>query len=62
LTHPGTEGVGIVFFVEDGVKFQEHLGRGILSIFGSAKEAAAHLQDVAIVSGINAAQSFRVSL
>jgi hypothetical protein len=42
----------IVFLLEDGVQFQEDLGRGILSVFRTAKEPAANLQDVPVVSGI----------
>ena len=62
LTYPGAEGIRIIFFVEDGMKFQKHLGRGILGVFGTAKEAPTNLQDVAIVSGIDCTQNFGANL
>jgi hypothetical protein len=62
LTYPGAEGIRIIFFVEDGMQFQKHLGRGILGVFGAAKEAATNLQNVAIVGGIDCAQDFGASL
>src|SRR6516162_853594 len=62
LTYPGAEGIRIIFFVEDGMKLEKHLGRSILGVFGAAKEAATNLQNVAIMSGIDCAQDLGVSL
>jgi len=53
LTHPRAEGVFLILFLEDEVKFQEDFRRGILSVFRLAKESTANLQDVRIVSGMN---------
>ena len=43
----------LIFLLENLVQFQEDFCRGILSVFRLAKESAADLQDVRIVSGID---------
>jgi hypothetical protein len=53
LTHPRAEGIFLILFLEDRVKFQEDFRRGVLSVFRVAKESTADLGDVRIVSGMN---------
>jgi hypothetical protein len=53
LTHPEAEGIFLILFLEDRVKFQEDFRRGVLSVFRVAKESTADLEDVRIVSGMN---------
>jgi hypothetical protein len=52
LTHPRAEGIFLILFLEDRVKFQEDFRRGVLSVFRVAKESTADLEDVRIVSGM----------
>ena len=53
LTHPRAKGIFLILFLEDNVKFQEDFRRGILSVFGLAKEPTANVQDEGIVRGMN---------
>ena len=53
LTHPRAEGIFLILFLEDRVKFQEDFRRDVLSVFRVAKESTADLEDVRTVSGMN---------
>ena len=53
LTHPRAEGIFLILFLEDRVKFQEDFRRGVLSVLRVAKESTADLEDVRIASSMN---------
>jgi hypothetical protein len=59
LREPGAQWHRLIPLVQNSVKLQEDLRRGILGVFPLAKILPANLQNVTMVSGVTCSQEFR---